>query len=416
MSLALLVSLLVAAADPPPQPPPPPPAESAAAPSTDGTDGAHAAEPSPAPAPAADAAPPAVQPTSAQAPSPALVPAVATSPAPAAPAVTQLAAPAPTLASARALDAPWTSRPVAIGLSFVPGVVIPGLGHRLTGDPRTANRLLLTSGLGVAATLAGGATLLFTGGNHDVAPYGMALLFAGVSTWMASWLGDVVGTLRPEGQVRPFQREDSLTAALLYGPSLAHSGSVKHLGILRADYESPKVLLDGWASLAPGTRYQEIHLRGGLKLYGDDKRSHLALVLEGLREIGADSDANGHGAALMLEGRIDAGVLDRSMTGLVFIQRIGGGAIAYSYDGSAATDLQPLLVLETGLSLALTDWFEVSAVYSQRPDKRLGMVFDHGGHAEAQVRVEVHPKVRLLALTHIGGGMDVMLGAEVVAW
>ncbi|HEY3447712.1 MAG TPA: hypothetical protein VGK67_15255 [Myxococcales bacterium] len=398
MPLALLLALLAAAAtEAPPADAAPIVADTATAPAD--------AAPAPAvePAPAAPTAPEAVA-TPLEIPSPAPV---------AAPAPASAAALPNANATVTPSDAPRALRPLAIGLSFVP---VLALGHCLSGDSKTAKRLLLVSGAGVVAAGAGAAMLFKTTGNRDLAPVGMALLFAGVSTLLGTWLGDVVGTLRPEGQVTAFHREDSLTAALLYGPSLAHAGNVKHLGILRAEYENPKVLLDGWGSLAPGTRYQELHLRGGVKIYGDGKRSHVALVAEGLRELGGDSDSSGHGGALMFEGRLDAGVLDKSMSGLVLVQRLGGGVIAYSYDGTSATDLQPFLVLETGLSIALTDWFEVSAVYSQRPDKRLGMVFDHGGHGEVQVRIEVHPKVRLVALTHIGGGMDVMAGAEVVAW
>lgn len=412
MTLALLLSLLAATADPLPQPAPEAPA---AEPSAEA-----AAEPTPAPSPApAPTADPLVP---APAPEPPAAPAPASSGAPAAAA----SAPAPAAetksdvprssAALTANDAAWVSRPWAIALSFVPGVVVPGLGHRLSGDARTADRLFAVSAAGAVGAGVGGGLLFLTTGNHDLSPLGMALLFAGASTFVSSWLGDVVGTLRPEGQAKAFPREDSLTAALLYGPSLAHSGSVKHLGILRAEYETPRFVLDGWGSLAPGTRYQELHLRGGVKLYGDSKRSHVALVAEGLRELGADSDSYGHGGALMVEGRFDAGLLDKSLSGLVLMQRLGGGAIVYSYDGTSATDLQAILVVDTGIALSLVDWFELSVVYTHRPDKRLGFIFDHGGHFELQVRVEVHPNVRLVALSHIGGGLDVMGGVEVAAW
>ena len=324
-------------------------------------------------------------------------------------------APAPPAALAQG-DAPRDRRLLATGLALVPGALVPGLGHRVAGDAQTANRLLLISGTGGVVAAAGAGMLKLTAGNHGLAPLYLSMLFAGAMTWLSSWVGDVAGSARPEGQGRPFASEDSLTAALLYGTSLAHAASVRHLGILRAEYENPRLLLDGWGSLAPGTRYQELHLRAGVKVYGDGKRSHVALVAEGLRELGADSDASGHGGLLMVEGRLDAGLLAKSLSGLVVLQRLGGGAIVYSYDGSPQTDLQSVLVLETGLAIALADWFEVSGVYSQRPDKRLGFVFDHGGHLECQVKAELHPKARLVVLTHLGAGMDVMLGAEVAAW
>lgn len=409
MPLALLLALYATAAEPPPTPTPTPEDSAVAAPTS-----------AQAPAPGADPSPATPAPSAAaEAPSPAPSPeperpaaAASTAAAPAAPEAVPTAA----LPAVKAEERSTRLRLISTGLALVPGAAIPGLGHRFAGDSRTANRLLLASGVGGVTAAAGYTMLSLTTGNHDLAPLYLSMLFAGALTWASSWIADIAGCARPEGQGRPFASEDSLTAALLYGPSLAHSGNVKHLGLLRVDYENPKVLLDGWGSLAPGTRYQELHLRAGFKVYGDGKRSHVALVAEGLREVGADSDASGHGGALMVEGRLDAGVLSKSLSGLVLLQRLGGGAISYSYDGSSHTDLQSMLVFESGLALAFTDWFEVSGLYSQRPDKRLGFFMDHGGHVEVQVRAEVHPRVRLVGLSHIGAGMDVMVGAEVSAW
>jgi len=301
-------------------------------------------------------------------------------------------------------------------LAFVPGVIVPGLGHRVAGDWDAADKLTIISGSGIAAAVAGVMTLYQTAGDHDLTPLYMSLIFAGGSMWLSSWLADIAGSVRPTGQARSLASESTLAAAVLYGPSFAHAGKVEHLGLLRLDYEHPRVLADGWASYAPGTRYHELHLRAGLKLFSDARRSHLALVAEGLREAGADSDATGHGGALMLEGRLDAGVLAPSLAGLVVLERIGAGAIVYSYDGSPYTDLQAILVLEFGMALALTDSLELSLLYSQRPDKRLGFFMDHGGHFELQAKVQVHPSVRLVGLAHIGAGMDVLAGVEAAAW
>lgn len=312
-------------------------------------------------------------------------------------------------------DVPSRARLLPTGLALVPGFAVPGLGHRVSGDSATANKLLLASGLGGAVAVGSFALLEATSGDHDLAPLYLTGLFAGATSWLVSWIADVAGSARPEGQARPFVSEESLTAALLYGPSFAHAATVRHLGLLRAVYEGRAFLMDGWGSLAPGTRYQELHARAGLKLVSDRRRSHLALVVEGQRQLGADSDASGHGGLLIVEGRLDLGLLARSLSGLVVLQRLGGGAIVYSYERTAATDLQAVLVLDTGLTLALTDWLELSGVYTHRPDTRLGFMFDHGGAIQWQARVGVHPHVRVVAQGHVGAGADVLAGVE-AAW
>ena len=303
-------------------------------------------------------------------------------------------------------------RLLATGLALVPGAAIPGLGHRIEGDRVAANRLLTISLVSVAAAIAGGVTLSATEGSGKLAPVYLPLLWLGASGLGASWLSDVVGSARPDGWPRAFAAEESLTAALLYGPSFGRLSDVHHLGILRAAWEGQRGLVDGWASLAPGTRYQEIHLRAGFKILSDKQKSHLALVVEGMRELGASSDASAHGAAAMIEVRLDAGLISHSMSGLTFLERVGGGFLLYSYERSAANDVQSMLVLETGVALCPIEGLELSVVYNMRPDNRLGFVTDHGGAFQLEARYQVIDHLRVVAQGHIGMGGDALVGVE----
>ncbi|MBI5544598.1 MAG: hypothetical protein HY901_11960 [Deltaproteobacteria bacterium] len=306
-------------------------------------------------------------------------------------------------------------RLLATSAALIPGLLVPGLGHRLEGDSRTANRLLLVSGCAATSVAAGFALLAGTSGSHDLAPLYLALLFSGAATLGHSWLADVLGSARPQGLNQAFASEEALSAALLYGTSFEPGGRGSQLGLLRARFESPSILVDGWGSISVGSRYQELHLRAGKKLLSDGQRSHLALVLEGMRELAASSDTTGHGGALMVEGRLDGGRIAKSLSGLVFLQRLGGGVLVYTYPGESAADLQTMLVFETGMALALTDWLELEGVYSQRPDLRLGFFTDHGGGLQWQMRVQALSHLRVVALGHVGAGADVLAGLE-AAW
>ena len=306
-------------------------------------------------------------------------------------------------------------RLLATALAIFPGPIVPGLGHRIEGDHRTANKLTLISGFGATAIAAGALMLQFSTTASKLTPIFMPLIFTGGGTLLSSWIADIVGSARPRGQPDPFAAEKNLSAALLYGASFQTGSRVHHLGLVRAEYEGDQLLVDGWFSMAPGTRYQELHLRGGLKILSDGKRTHLALTGEFMRELGAESDATSVGGALALEGRLDAGLIAPSLRGLMFLQRVGGGALITSYPNSRTNDTQSMLIFETGIALAFIDGLEASMVYSQRGDERLGFVTDHGGAFRLEARYQIVPHLRVVVQGHIGQGGDVLAGVE-TAW
>jgi hypothetical protein len=114
----------------------------------------------------------------------------------------------------------------------------------------------------------------------------------------------------------------------------------------------------------------------------------------------------------MIEVRLDAGLISHSMSGLTFLERVGGGFLLYSYEHSAANDVQSMLVLETGVALCPIEGLELSVVYNMRPDNRLGFVTDHGGAFQLEARYQVIDHLRVVAQGHIGMGGDALVGVE----
>ncbi len=298
------------------------------------------------------------------------------------------------------------------GLAFLPGLFIPGFGHSLSGDVETAHRLRWVSGSALAVGLLGGGALLFAAGSHKLSPICVPLMYTGATVYIQSWLADILGTAAPNGFAKPLTREAQLSMSLQYGGSYDPVTPVRHLGLLRASYEKPVLMIDGSASLAPKTDYQEFHLRVGPKLWSDGGVSHLAFLVEGMRERGPISGATGIGSALLFELRLALSYLSPGLRGLVLTQRLGYGGLRYRYPETSTTDWQDVLIIDTGLAISPTDSMEIALLYTQRPDTRLGYFVDHGGGARIDARLAISERLRLLATAELGGGIDGLLGVE----
>ncbi len=92
-----------------------------------------------------------------------------------------------------------TRRGLSVAASFVPGVVVHGSGHLLSGQTRTGLRLLGLEGLGVALAISGLAGAAATGATRRfIAPMVLGLV-AGGALLMIPALADIYGMLAPEG-------------------------------------------------------------------------------------------------------------------------------------------------------------------------------------------------------------------------
>lgn len=297
-------------------------------------------------------------------------------------------------------------------LAFMPGLFVPGLGHRLGGDSGTANRLLTASLSGLGGLLAGGAMLIASGGTESLAAGYYPLLYCGATAFLGSWLADIAGSARPEGQGVPLAREESLRLAFRYGWRDDSYSRIDQLGSLEAGWETRHLLLhaEGW--LAPGGGFSDLRARGGLKLWSDRAASHFAVLAEGSRRQAAGSDTIGLNGSLALELKLDLSHLGPSLAGIVFLERIGFGATSYRWSGGSEHWLEGQIILDTEISMPIARWLELALLYTQRPDARLGFFADHGGMVGLEARVPIDSRLRLLASSFVGAGVEAFGGLE----
>lgn len=90
--------------------------------------------------------------------------------------------PAPKVSSAR--------RAAAIALAVFPGVLVHGTGSYVVGERRSAKRLAVMEGAGIAAMLAGGLPTGISGGNPYSIPL-VPLLTTGTGAVLSSWFTDI---------------------------------------------------------------------------------------------------------------------------------------------------------------------------------------------------------------------------------
>jgi len=102
------------------------------------------------------------------------------------------AAAPPAAAVASAPPAPSTRRRLAaIGAAIFPGVLVHGAGSFVLGERRTAKRLLVVEGVGVAAAVLGAAAVGGTGGSPYAVWPGVPLALTGVGLFLPTWLADI---------------------------------------------------------------------------------------------------------------------------------------------------------------------------------------------------------------------------------
>lgn len=299
-------------------------------------------------------------------------------------------------------------------LAVLPGILIPGLGHSLNGEAETASRLRLVSGAGAASALLGGGILFLSGGSDKLAPAAFPLLFAGGGVFAVSWLADILGTARPLGWGERLGPDEGFTASIQYGLSRDPYTPVRHLVLSRVGWEARRWLLDGRATLGPGTGYLGLLASAGPKLWTGPP-GHLAFLLEGGRGKSGTSGTTADQLAGVIELRVEGGAIGPSLRGLRLIERLGAGAIRYRFEGTLPAASQAMLLIETGLCLAATDDLELSLFHRKRPDLRLGEMSSQGGSFELAVKARLSPRLRLFGSSHLGTGADALLGLE-AAW
>lgn len=90
---------------------------------------------------------------------------------------------------------PKPIKPLAVAASIVPGVLVAGSGHYVSGDRDTAKRLLKLQGYGLAMSVGAAIPLAITGAARQISAPLIPLTVVGTSMWLIAWAADVYGTL-----------------------------------------------------------------------------------------------------------------------------------------------------------------------------------------------------------------------------
>jgi len=150
--------------------------------------------------------------------------------------------------------------PLPTALSVVPGLLVHGSGHFAAGDSDTGWRLLAWQGMGLGASAVGFGGLAATGAARQTAGLFVAVGFARLFPFTASWLADVVGTARrgermafaeaPGAGLQPVGARLRLSAGPLLD-AYEGVGAVTRLQVhvRQADFfVAPRVLMPGFAA------------------------------------------------------------------------------------------------------------------------------------------------------------------------
>jgi hypothetical protein len=256
--------------------------------------------------------------------------------------------PSPSLSRPRLISP--ARRTAAIAAAVVPGFVVHGLGSWIVGDRRTAKRLAVAEGGGLAALLAGGLPLFLTYASRRVATPAIPVTLTGAAVFTTSWLADIwsaAGGADIAGHPRaraPWHLDagtvwtpDPLFEANLYGRL---AGAVT-LGRLRV---APSFLI---ASENPSQRYG---LDVAWRLLGSPATG--AAIADGSRvEIRAAAAAHLHAEddfwlytpTLALHGRLDGATVSPGLDGAFAEGELGLGLEVTDHAGLQAETIDLLV-------------------------------------------------------------------------
>lgn len=98
-------------------------------------------------------------------------------------------------------QAPPAAQPGVLAgtLAVFPGLVVPGLGHRIAKDRRTGSKLLRIGGAGWLAAIAGVGIIGGTGASRRLTPGLIPLVVGGVGMGLMTWSADIYGSFGGAG-------------------------------------------------------------------------------------------------------------------------------------------------------------------------------------------------------------------------
>jgi hypothetical protein len=285
-------------------------------------------------------------------------------------AISLLLAQAPGQDAAPAAPPPLQRRPLAVGASVVPGLVLHGSGHFVAGDRRTALRLLVMEGIGIGAVGTGALILGATGVSRWLAGGIIATTVAGAGLFAISALADIYGVLAPAGGTgAPPDYLPSIQAELgtryIYDPQFQYRA---FLGpALEVRRQSWRLHGSGWLALDDDN--QRLRLLGAYRLTRFVEVA-LAVTHHHYGAEGFDTEI----AEGAVQGRYHMSRLSPTLAGSFAEGGVGWGLALDRY-GADASERRTLLLARFGYGIYLGEpnRGELVVYYDHRTD-------DYAGH------------------------------------
>ena len=307
-------------------------------------------------------------------------------------------------------------RALAATVAVVPGVVVPGLGHFVAGEPRTGRRLLLTGGIGLGTVVASAVGLALTGASsRTVAPLAIGTVF-GFGTLLSSVLADLYGVVVPgSARGRPAEAprlQAELGFRYVYDPTFSYRAFAATR--LEARWGRLRLAPASWIALDDDNQRFELPL--GWRLTGDG-RSHLELGA-GLvfHRYGSEAFSTTTGE-IVLSGRLDLARLAEPLRG-AFAELGAGVALGLVRHHDLTTEPTDLLLASAAFGFYLGDGRgEIALTYDHRHDgfaaglKMPGLGSGPAGHFGLRGRVSIWRQWGVLVDGQVGSAYVVGLSA-----
>ncbi|EYF05807.1 hypothetical protein [Chondromyces apiculatus] len=327
-----------------------------------------------------------------------------------------------------------TRRGLAIGTSFVPGLLVHGSGHFVAGHSATGWKLLAMEGVGATGVVGGFALLAATGASRRLVAPITSVIVAGAGLFLVSGLADIYGVVAPEGgwgsapTTVPWV-ETQLGLRYVYDPVFSYRvfttvGADLRLGGFRLNPS-------GWFALDDANR--RLRLVGGYRFFGPRTRGNKVRMMNGkpdgsFVEAEAALTHTRYGTErfevltgeLTVNGRLDLGHVAPTLQGS--FAELGGGLAVESYAYERSTEGTDLLLMRTGFGVYLGHEGyprgEAQVYYDHRHDgyagglKMVGLGSGVPGHFGAEGRMYLSPQWGLLFDAQVGsaflGGVSVL--------